>query len=322
MDGEAVHVAFTYDGTGGASAANGATLYINGVAVAATAGGGGTYEFSEALSQPTTLGLSPKSGRTIDGDITSAALFNRELTAAEVLRLSINGNVPAVSDQYGNETDLATNGAFASDVSWTKGAGWTIAAGVATCASGSTDLEQAQFASAVVGAVYRVTFTVSGFSSGTIQPLVGAAAGSARSANGTYTEDLIWASGANLIFRSAAFVGNIDNVTLVKLGAVLSLNPDNIDSAQWRDSSSNGLSGTITGATPLMETRALHINAASPAADEKLLTVSTAGVEKASIDEDGDAVVQKLNIAAIPTASAGLASGDVWSNSGVLTIIA
>lgn len=31
--------------------------------------------------------------------------------------------------------------------------------------------------------------------------------------------------------------------------------------------------------------------------------------------------VETLNISNIPTSSAGLSSGDVWSNSGVLTIV-
>ncbi len=31
--------------------------------------------------------------------------------------------------------------------------------------------------------------------------------------------------------------------------------------------------------------------------------------------------VNSLNIASIPTSAAGLSSGDVWSNSGVLTIV-
>jgi len=32
--------------------------------------------------------------------------------------------------------------------------------------------------------------------------------------------------------------------------------------------------------------------------------------------------VQTLNISNIPTSSAGLSSGDVWSNAGILTIVA
>lgn len=87
------------------------------------------------------------------------------------------------------------------------------------------------------------------------------------------------------------------------------------------DSSSNGLNGAITNATLAKQTRGLHINAPSAAADEKLLTVSTAGSVVASIDEDGDAVVQRLNIANIPTSATGLAVNDVWNDSGTLKIV-
>jgi len=197
VDGEVVHVAFTYDGTGGASAANGATLYINGVAVAATAGATGTYEFSEALSQATTLGLSPKSGRTLDGDIASAVLFNRELTAAEVLRLSINGNVPEVADQWGGAADL-TSGTL------------------------------------VIGNRYRLTnwITADDFTN------VGAASN---------------ADGVEFIATETTPTTWLNSSVVTIIGAVLSLNPDNIESdGDWIDASSNELNGTATGATPLM----------------------------------------------------------------------
>lgn len=373
VDGEAAHVAFTYDGTGGASAANGATLYINGVAVAATAGATGTYEFSEALSQATTLGLSPKSGRTLDGDIASAVLFNRELTPAEILRLSTNGNVPEISDQWGNDTEILGNPGFevwdsASNAgTWNEGALITVAqdgvnkysgsyachytsSGSATTSGAAHQLRQGDlvpvgqnYASVIVKNAAAGAFSIgvnndrfltfdgtslTDTSSEVTSQYPGSSLNNYRLTDlgsGWFKIDLwflLVATSARDFVLGGTGQWYIDDASNTKAGAVLSLNPDNIDSAQWRDSSSNGLSGTITGATPLMEKRALHINAASPAADEKLLTVSTAGVEKASIDEDGDAVVQKLNIAAIPTASAGLASGDVWSNSGVLTIIA
>lgn len=111
--------------------------------------------------------------------------------------------------------------------------------------------------------------------------------------------------------------------TLTDIGAIADYAFDAIDAVNGvlPDRSSNGLNGSITDATKVREDRGLHIDAESPAADEKLLTVSVAGVEKASIDEDGDAVVQRLNIANIPTSSGGLSSGDVWNDSGTLKIV-
>ncbi|MCH7909826.1 MAG: hypothetical protein IIB38_09445, partial [Candidatus Hydrogenedentes bacterium] len=51
--------------------------------------------------------------------------------------------------------DLVTNGTFSTDTDWTKGAGWTIAAGVAIAGNSSTDLEQD--ITIVVGKTYSVT---------------------------------------------------------------------------------------------------------------------------------------------------------------------
>jgi len=67
----------------------------------------------------------------------------------------------------------------------------------------------------VIGRKYNVTFTVSNYSAGTITPILGTSGttGTARSANGTFTEYIV-ASGANRIILRAnsTFVGDIDDV--------------------------------------------------------------------------------------------------------------
>jgi len=106
------------------------------------------------------------------------------------------------------------------------------------------------------------------------------------------------------------------------LGAVAAYLPENIlADGSIRDASTNGLHTSASGVSPLSKLQVLEIDAQSPAADSKLLDLKVAGVSKASIDEDGDAVVNNLNISSIPTSSGGLSSGDIWSNSGVLTIV-
>ena len=44
-------------------------------------------------------------------------------------------------------------------------------------------------------------------------------------------------------------------------------------------------------------------------------------LEGVSVDTDNKMTIKNLNITDIPTSAAGLASGDVWNNSGVLTIV-
>tara|TARA_R110000823_G_scaffold22267_7_gene66810 strand:- start:1918 stop:4827 length:2910 start_codon:yes stop_codon:yes gene_type:complete len=314
VDGEAVHVAFTYDGTGGASAANGATLYINGVAVAATAGATGTYLFSEALSQATTLGLSPKSGRTLDGDITSAALFNRELTAAEILRLSINGNVPEIADQWGNDTELVLNGSALDNASWTKSNVTIVADTAETTDPDGTNLSDKILASAGTSAhlVSSSSFTIvanrnyafevdlkQGVTNGATHAVIGESYGTGHTwAVFKFSTNTVSDSGGEVVSTNVSSLGdgwyrvtlilNSSTSTSMALrinpfdsdttntagpswtaagteniysyrasfkaaGAVLSLNPDNIESdGDWIDASSNELNGTATGATPLM----------------------------------------------------------------------
>ena len=113
-------------------------------------------------------------------------------------------------------TELTTNGTFASDANWTKGTGWTISGGTASCdgtQSGDSDLEQAN--AAVNTKTYTVKFTLSGVTAGSISVLLSAGTESAQyTADGTYEIFVLAGSGSNIEFRADAdFVGSIDNVT-------------------------------------------------------------------------------------------------------------
>lgn len=109
-------------------------------------------------------------------------------------------------------SELITNGTFASDTGWTKGAGWTISGGVATKAAGSaSDLTNTGLSLAV--GVYKVVLTAT-VTAGT---LTLSCAGSTHSIteSGTYT---FWrkregSSTAFLFSASADFAGTIDNVS-------------------------------------------------------------------------------------------------------------
>lgn len=124
--------------------------------------------------------------------------------------------------------DLVTNGAFATDTDWTKGDGWTIASGTADVdgsQAGDSDLEQDIVV--VNGNSYEVIFTVSDFTAGTIIAKVGGASGTARSANGTFTETIVAGGGSSprLEFTANA-TGDmkIDNVSVKELNVSWDLN--------------------------------------------------------------------------------------------------
>ncbi len=120
---------------------------------------------------------------------------------------------------FDNTTELSTNGGFATDTDWTKGTGWTIASSAASCdgtQTGNSDLEQAITTSS--GTTYRVTFTVSNYSAGTITPIVADGSGTAINADGTYIKDIVASTGSNLQFRADSdFVGTLDTVSVAKV---------------------------------------------------------------------------------------------------------
>lgn len=114
------------------------------------------------------------------------------------------------------------NGTFAADTDWTKGAGWTIAAGVATATTVADTVTLSQAQTLAAGTIYKVVFTVSGFSAGGVRPVFTGGTtvtGTTRTANGTYTEYLTAVTG-NTTFALEA-VGsttlNVDNVTVQAL---------------------------------------------------------------------------------------------------------
>jgi hypothetical protein len=111
---------------------------------------------------------------------------------------------------------LITNGVFAADTNWTKGTGWTIAAGVASSSGAqSDDADLTQTITPTAGLIYKVVFTVSGYSAGNVCAVVGDTEGTDRAANGTYTEYIMAGAGTDFDIRADLnFVGSIDNVAV------------------------------------------------------------------------------------------------------------
>ena len=135
--------------------------------------------------------------------------FNRD---SDATRVNSEGLIERVG-YYGSE--LILNGNFATDSNWIKGTGWTISGGEANCNSGSsTELYQSL---AVSGKTYKITFTITSYTSGQIAARAGGITGVVRTSIGTFT-DTITANGTQLgVFNSGGFVGSIDNVSVVEV---------------------------------------------------------------------------------------------------------
>jgi hypothetical protein len=114
--------------------------------------------------------------------------------------------------------ELVTNGDFSSPTGWVTGAGATISGGKANFSAASGYVLFRNSVSGVQpGGYYEVTFTVSGYVSGSIRPYLGATPtfGTAVSANGTYTQRFGPISGSEVGFNSAsAFTGAIDDLSV------------------------------------------------------------------------------------------------------------
>ena len=124
-------------------------------------------------------------------------------------------NQGGYSEQRFDFDGLVTNGTFDSDVSWTKGTGWTISSGVSTCdgsQAGNSDLSQ--ILNPVDGKTYIVIFDVTR-SAGTLYVRIGGTSSNGIVTTGTYSLTLVSGGGSLLEMRAiSTFVGTIDNISV------------------------------------------------------------------------------------------------------------
>ena len=168
---------------------------------------------------------------TTDTGVTFANVTDSALTATYLPKAGVAGLLgnsvvtqTAAGDVTVNETlgaELLNDGNFATEptaAGWTLGANWTWSAVNfnVTKASGATNLSYA--INLTSGALYKLVFTTSTMSGGTIIPSLGGAAageGYAVSTAGTYTTYII-AAGNNLLFTAAtATVVTMDDISLM-----------------------------------------------------------------------------------------------------------
>jgi len=127
------------------------------------------------------------------------------------------GTSVAITATGDTTTELVTNGDFATDTVWTKGTGWTIAAGVATKVAGVAS-SLLQTVTLVPGRTYAVTFTATRTAGTLVPKLTGTTEVStiAVTASGTYTAYLTAVTGNNTVAFAAngTFAGTIDDVSV------------------------------------------------------------------------------------------------------------
>lgn len=121
--------------------------------------------------------------------------------------------------------EMLANGGFDTDTVWTKGLSWAIAAGVATVTTPVAASALTQAVSPVVGATYRVTFTVSGYVGGAASVRFRNAGANVVTftsaiANGTYTADVVLTGAADelaIVAPNSLASYSVDNVSLKRV---------------------------------------------------------------------------------------------------------
>ena len=117
-----------------------------------------------------------------------------------------------------------TNGDFATDSDWNKATGATISGGLLNLSGVAGGQNTFQSTSIVVGKIYKITFTVSGYVQGGLKPLIGSLGGLLPvSSNGTFTQYGI-ASGNSTIYLQAdgTTTLSIDNVSIKEVQGFVS----------------------------------------------------------------------------------------------------
>lgn len=119
--------------------------------------------------------------------------------------------------------EMVSNGTLATDTIWTKGTDWSITGGkgVRIAGAGATSLSQSLFL--LAGASYNVTITVSSRTAGSLTPrFTGSGStvtGTARSADGTYSETLTAVTGNNALDLRATAAADlsVDDVSVYRV---------------------------------------------------------------------------------------------------------
>jgi hypothetical protein len=184
-------------------------------------GGSYSYKFTGGSANDSNARIIPNQsslvGKTLDisVDVYTASASN---TSTGIDLRTVTHAGAAANSGTTSTADKVVNGTFASDANWSKGTGWTIGSGVASCdgsASGNTNLQSA-VAPLVVGRKYKVTFDLTR-SAGQFRLLIGSSGASDYfNSAGSKTIATIECVGNGHIYcqGDSSFVGTLDNLVI------------------------------------------------------------------------------------------------------------
>ena len=217
-------------------------------------------------------------------------LFNYALSAEKIARYSAGSKLD-FEDLGGSMNTKVNNGTFASATGWTiSGTGSSVIGNLATFGYGTdvslTQLSANWITGYTAGKRYRVTYTVVSnnltgspvFQLGNNYYTGGEVLGSSQvnlpMTPGTWSveftcDNIAGVTAFRMFLRGVTTAGSmvIQNLSVVQIGAIIDLEPENITDTMWVDSSPDGLHGTVSGAianrfVPQYSTRNYVINGA------------------------------------------------------------
>ena len=117
-------------------------------------------------------------------------------------------------------SEQVTNGNFATDSDWTKGTGWSIGGGVAISDGSSSYSFLQQTSSVLNGKIYKISYSVTSYTSGSVEVGVGGTSNNniQRNSVGDFVE-YHTSNGTNLTIISRNLIGSIDNVSVKEFTA-------------------------------------------------------------------------------------------------------
>lgn len=184
-----------------------------------------TWTLTNATAAKTATGIGGFANVASTLTATAANGYCRQDTATTSVRttsvcLKRRTGTGGVFLSHGDTTgaEVSSNGSFASDTVWTKGTGWTIAAGVASAVAASADLEET--VTLTTGRFYKVVYTITAFTGGTITVKIGGNAGTARASAATFTEYIQAGASGKVTFTAASATASIDNVSVLLIDEV------------------------------------------------------------------------------------------------------
>jgi len=220
---------------------NNCKLYVDGVlqTVNTTESSGSLNAYTESL----TIGSDNQvGGNSFEGQIDEFAVYDRELTQAEITRMYntyyspnrvANGNFAQIGNEEVTNGDFSqigseqvTNGDFDSGSNWSTPTGWEIIDGklkgtnvnaVSSTQGGHTFLNKS----------FKVVYTVSDYVQGDVRIYLGGTQQTPnRSANGTYTEYITITTANTTLYIQGInnFTGSIDNISIKEVGQDWSFN--------------------------------------------------------------------------------------------------